>query len=117
MFPTTKKELRSFLGLCGHFRKFVRGYADLVRPLTALTRKDARVPAEPTTEQRKAFDEVKCAITGPDVMLLHPNYDKPFVVETDASMHGLGAVLLQETDEGRKVVMFASRTLKDAETR
>ena len=66
---------------------------------------------------RPAFDEVKCAITGPDVMLLHPNYDKPFVVETDASKHGLGAVLLQETDEGRKVVMFASRTLKDAETR
>jgi transposase InsO family protein len=116
-WPDDLKKMRSFLGLTGHFRKFVRNYADVVRHLTELTKKGAKVPSEPNELQKKSFDDIKAALTGPEVMLHHPNYDLPFVVETDASMYGLGAVLLQDTPDGKKVVMYASRTLKDAETR
>lgn len=118
-WPTSRSEMNSFLGLTSHFRKFIKGYADMVRPLRELRNsKDTSAwPAEPDEAQRTAFNSVKGALVGPEVMLTHPDYDRKFVVETDASQHGLSGVLLQETDQGRKVVMYASRSLKDAETR
>jgi hypothetical protein len=80
-WPQTASQMRSFLGLTGHFRKFIHGYADMVRPLIDLTKKTvSKFPPEPNEVQRRAFDKVKSALVGDGVMLNHPDYNLPFVV-------------------------------------
>ena len=65
-------------------------------------------PFEWTTTQQESFDRLKLALTSAPV-LAYPNYEKPFLLETDASLKGLGAVLLQEDDEGNtQVISYAS---------
>lgn len=106
--PTTVSELRSFLGLATYFRKFVQGFATLVRPLHLLTKATATWVWTPACE--KAFQGVKYALTHAPVLAM-PDFKKPFEVICDASLVGIGAVLLQE---GRPVA-FESRKLIPAE--
>ena len=106
--PANVSEVRSFLGLATYFRKFVQGFSTLVRPLTNLTK--ATVPWEWTPACQEAYEGVKYALTHAPVLAL-PDFRKPFEVICDASITGLGAVLLQE---GRPVA-FESRRLIPAE--
>ena len=72
-------------------------------------------PFKWTTEHLESFNKLKEALTSAPV-LAYPNYDKPFILETDASLKGLGAVLSQEDDEGNyHVISYASHTLKPYE--
>ncbi|XP_076434600.1 uncharacterized protein LOC143274616 [Babylonia areolata] len=114
--PTTKKELRSFLGLAGYYRKFVPRYAEVALPLTEKTRGKEPTKVSWSPECQKAFDSLKDALVSAPILQL-PDQSKPFVLRTDASGTGLGAVLLQEHEGMLRPVAYASKKLVGAEFR
>jgi hypothetical protein len=84
--------MRSFLGLAGYYRKFIQNFSSIATPLTQLTKKG--VPFVWSSQCQEAFDLLKQKLTTAPVLLL-PSSDRCFVVYTDASLVGLGAVLMQ----------------------
>ena len=110
--PTTVKELQSFLGLLGYYRKFIKGYARLTAPLSKLTWIDE--PFLWSTDQQTAFDLVKEALTNKPV-LVHPDFNQPFILQTDACETGLGAVLCQRIEGQEGVVQYLSRAVRPNE--
>ena len=111
--PSTLKQLRSFLGFLNYYRRFIKGFSDLARPLNDLLRAD--VPWQWGSLQHQAFEQLKHAMLQAPV-LAHPNADKPFILETDASDIAYGAVLSQEQDDGKyKPLGFVSKSLSPAE--
>ena len=112
--PKGVHDVRSFLGLASYYRRFVKGFSELARPLTALTR--AGVDWEWSTAQHQAFNRLKLALTTAPVLKL-PDFDRQFVVTTDASDAAVGAILEQDFGNGLQPVAFASRKLNDVEMR
>ena len=108
--PTTKKQVRSFLGLVGFYRKFIPNFSAVAAPLTDLTRKgqpNKIVWGEP---QENAFITLKSSLMVTPILKL-PNLNEPFILQTDASDLGVGAVLLQCEDGIKKPVAYASKKL------
>ena len=136
--PRNPSELHTFLGVTGYYRRFVEGFAKIVRPLQQLMvghvhkgkgrrarhndqkqGKRKKKPAEATpwvwTEQcQEAFESIIDKLVNPPV-LAYPDYTKPFVLHTDASLEGLGAALYQVHDGVEWPVAYASRTLGKSE--
>jgi hypothetical protein len=112
--PRNVKDVMSFLGKVGYYHKFIDNFSDLAYPLNQLKRKgQAWVWGH---EQQKAYETLKDKLcTAP--VLRHPDFTQPFVLQTDASGYGLGAVLTQHLDGEEHPIAYASRTLEDRETR
>ncbi len=111
--PTTLKEVQRFLGLAGWYHRFVPGFSKIAEPLNSLKKKGQKFKW--TTQCQQAFDQLKACLTSPPI-LGHPDLQVPFIVYTDASDTGLGAILTQRKDPGREeVIAYGSRTLTGAE--
>ena len=110
--PSNLHEVRSFLGLCSYYRRFVAGFASIAAPLHALTRKNAVFRW--TEECDVAFRRLKQSLTTAPTLSL-PRDDGSYVLDTDASNSGLGVVLPQLQDGEEKVILYASRLLSKAE--
>ena len=100
-FPVPKsiKQLQSFIGLCSYYRRFIKGFAVLARPLTNLTKNNQSFQWE--EEQQRSFDILKEKLLTPPI-LAHPNYELPFEIHTDASGYGIGAILVQHHEGGKE---------------
>ena len=110
--PRTTKEVRSFVGLCSYYRRFVRGFADIARPLHRAT--EANREFYWSSECQEAFDKLKKALTTPPI-LAYPSEAGLFWLDTDASGSGVGAVLSQEQDGEKRVIAYYSRVLSGNE--
>ena len=108
--PVTKTQLRSFLALAGHYRKFIPNYSEVAVPLTDLTSKRLPRVIRWGEAQERAFTMIKTLLTQAPILRL-PDFNRPFLVRTDASETGVGALLLQEYEDGKFPVMCASKKL------
>ncbi|KAJ8651383.1 hypothetical protein O0I10_013089, partial [Lichtheimia ornata] len=115
--PTNVQEVRQFIGLASHYRRFIRGFSTIAAPLTDLTKGSGSKTRliEWTPECQSAFEEIQSRMIQAPT-LVPPNAARPFVIETDASDFGVGAVLLQEGDDGElHPLAFESKKLSSAE--
>ena len=113
--PRTKKQVRSFLGLAGYYRRFIQNFADIAAPLTNLTRKTEPTKVKWTKRAESAFSQLKQKLASPPV-LQSPCWDRVFILKTDASGFGLGAILSQLDDNNEEhPIAFASRKLQPRE--
>ena len=125
--PKSVKEVRKFLGFIGYYRRFIKGFASIARPLNDLlvghptkktkkstTVKSKKAPFVWEQRQQQAFEELKDKLVQPPI-LGYADYNLPFRLHTDASGKGLGAVLYQHQDGRDRVIAYASRSLKPAE--
>jgi transposase InsO family protein len=112
--PRCVKDIESFLGKVGYYHKFIQGFSHLAQPLNRLKKKNAVWEWGP--EQQKSFETLRDRLCEMPV-LRHPDFSRPFVLQTDASGYGLGAVLSQVLEDGEHPIAYASRTLEDRETR
>ncbi|GFX32436.1 retrovirus-related Pol polyprotein from transposon opus [Trichonephila clavipes] len=110
--PENLRELRSFLGLCTYYRKFVKGFSNIARPLHRLT--ESKQKLQWTKECEDSFLQLKEALTSSPI-LIYPQPDKPFILDTDASNESVGAVLSQEIDGQERVVAYWSKCLSKPE--
>lgn len=110
--PQDRGAVRSFLGLAGYYRRFIRDFAGISAPLHAAT--STKVPFAWTKEAQNAFSTLKNALTSAP-LLAFPDFEAPFIVETDASATAVGAILAQKQDGLVHPIQYASRTLNDAE--
>ena len=114
--PVTKSDVRSFLGMVGFYRKYIPNFAGLAKPLTDKTRKGEPAKVKWNETSEKAFQALKDAMSSKPILRL-PDQGKQFILTTDASQTGIGAVLKQEADGVCWPVMYISRKLKPAESR
>ena len=116
-FPTLRSAsaVKSFLGLTGHYRRFVPKFALRAAPLYALLKKGVPFPQELSPDAAAAVDFLKDSLTRAPI-LVHPDFTKPFELHTDACPRGLGVILCQRDQENREVVIcYLSRSTKGHE--
>jgi len=111
-FPKNVKDVRAFLGLASFYRWLVSNFAEIAKPLTALTRKDRQFTWGP--QQQQAFQSMKDRLCTTPV-LAYPNFELPFILTTDASKVAIGTILSQVQDGKERPIAYASRHLNTAE--
>lgn len=110
--PKDKHEIRSFLGLCTYYRRFVLGFADIAKPLTRLTEDKNSFVWDLSC--RQAFEELKKRLVNAPI-LSYPRPEGKFVLDTDASNVGIGSVLSQIQDNQERVIGYFSKVLSKPE--
>ena len=133
--PESLGDVHQLLGLLGYFRRYIQDFSRIAKPIYDLTKVD-KLQSEETTQAQKrdrkhgqapsslpvkwegihsrALDSLVDCLIRPPVMA-YPVFSKPFVLHTDASQEGLGAVLYQKQEQRMRVIRYASRTLSPAE--
>ena len=127
--PKTSKEVHSFIGLASYYRRFIPNFTKWSKPLNTLIvlpahqakvrhgeiKKSELTEFVWSKECQEGFDALKHALTTSPV-LAYPDYTQPFILETDAFLKGLGAVLSQKGKDGEVcVIVYASRSLRPSE--
>ena len=112
--PKSKKQVQKFLGLANYYRKFVKGFSDIARPLNRLT--GLSVKFEWGETEQRAFEGLKRALCTAPVLAL-PDGTLPFVINSDASDEAVGAVLQQDRGKGLQPVAYFSATLTETQKR
>ena len=110
--PKTTTEVRSFPGLTGYYRRYVKNFAAIAGPLHALTRKDAVFHW--SADCQDTFDRLKTLLTTSPITAF-PDFSQPFLLYTDAPTAGLGAILAQVREGKERIICCASRSLNQAE--
>lgn len=111
--PNTAKEIKSFLGLAGFYRKFIQNFAKITKPLTACLKKNAKI--EHSKDFINSVEKIKEILTNKPI-LQYPDFTKKFIVTTDASKFAIGAVLSQKNEKGHDLpISYISRTLNKSE--
>jgi len=113
-FPAPKnvKQIKSFLGLSGYYRKFINNYSSIANPMTNLLKKDVKFNWDDKCQQ--AFDKLKTILCS-EPILQYPDFTKEFILTTDASGKALGAILSQGKVGSDLPISYASRTLNKSE--
>lgn len=112
--PRTLQGLQRFLGMVGWYRRFIRNFSEIAAPLYELLSKDRNVEWRihvPDTPQNRAFIQLRTALTQYPILRL-PDFTRPFILLTDASTHGIGAVLAQNYDNFEHPIHYFSKSLK-----
>ena len=112
LMPETYTQVRALCGLAGHYRRFIKGFANIAHPLYDVLGKEVKMgPVDLPPEAREAMGILKRKVQFAPV-LVFPDFEKPFLLETDASKEGLGAVLSQKQSDGQyHPIAFGSRSL------
>ena len=111
--PKSRREVQQFIGFANYYRRFIRDFARVARPLHRLT--ERALPFTWTDECQKSFDQLRERLCSAPV-LAYPDFQRPFLLDTDASDTGIGGVLSQVDDEGReRVIAYGSRLLTKPE--
>lgn len=112
--PKTTTEIKSFLGLVGYYRRFIKDFAKITQPLTSCLKKRNKIIID--QKYVDAFNKCKELLTHAP-LLQYPDFNEKFILTTDASNVALGAVLSQGKIGSDKPIAYASRTLSDTESR
>ena len=112
--PQSVHDIRSFLGLASYYRKFMKGFSQLAKPLTDLTREKVKWSWEDS--QEASFKALKVAIATAPILRL-PDFERQFVITTDASDVAIGAILEQDFGSGLQPIAYSSRKLNSTEIR
>ena len=106
--PKNQKQVRSFVGICSYYRRFIKKFADIARPLHKLCEKSSTF--QWTEECEEAFTKLKEALMSPPI-LAYPKMGSNFILDTDASDKAVGAVLSQEQEGQEKVIAYMSKAM------
>ena len=116
LMPKTYMQVHAFCGLVGHYRRFIKGFANIVRPLYDVLGKEVKMGlVDLPPEAWEAVGILKGKVQSAPI-LVFPDFDKPFLLETDASKEGLGVVLSQKQSDGwYHPIAFGSHSLTPSE--
>ena len=106
--PKTVREVRAFLGMTGFYRRYIKQFSEIARPLTQLTKKNTRFAW--STEAQEAFEILKECLTQAPI-LAYPDVSRSYKLYTDASNYAIGGILTQENESGEHVIQYLSHKL------
>ena len=116
IFPKTKKQMKSLLGLINYYRAYVEHLSDHIKPLTEMVKRNKPVMLQPTENDIRIFEFVKGLLVSAPILRC-PDFSLPFIIQSDASNIGTGSTLSQMFDNEEHPVAYASCSFTDTQRR